>query len=165
MIRYPNSKIKYSQIRGLPAGVFGEGYVLSVAIHDVGRHYKGEVYLVTKRPTESLEVVKFVCDGTDVDTDLVTINLDYVLSDADWHTDQKLFSMIAERAVSLNAPHIENIDPIFRECSNVPLLGCWLRGHFQSQIQAIAEQTESETLASQLAMIIRLPMIIRQSSQ
>lgn len=47
---YAECKYMYFRLESIPAGVFGETYGVSVGIHTSGSHFKGEWYVLTKRP-------------------------------------------------------------------------------------------------------------------
>ena len=162
MAMYSESKVRYMQVRGLPAGVFGETYIVAVAVHTVSSHYQGEVYVISQRADETLNTVKVHCNGAGVDAELTKIDLDYVLEEGIWHAEQLLFSMLARRAVSLSAPHVEELEPEIKESPSAPIVSCWLRGKFHSQIREMADQTESETFARHLGMVMQAPIIVQQ---
>lgn len=154
MATYPDSNYKMYRVSGLPAGLFGLTYVVAVAIHTSGDHYKGEFYVITSRPPE-LYQGGFRFSAFEVPPEFMKIDLDFILDEAWQRAQMFLLDKIEDKAKELNKPDLLALPVDLEEC-DIPFVSFRLHGAFESEIIAIRDSTESEALERYLDNVLKI---------
>jgi hypothetical protein len=81
-----------------------------------------------------------------VPNELLTVDLEFMISESTTLAESMLAELLAERAAELNAPHLALAPIRLKPISASPFVGCQLRGLFTKQIAAVGKSTECETL-------------------
>lgn len=156
-------KCKYSAYRlsGLPAGTFGETYVIATAMTEAAGSYRYEYFVVTKRDEPHLFYDEYTFDPADVPEELLKVDIDFLVGEArqqaENYLSQRLFNMAEKKA----RPSLLDFRLDLVEMSYMPLHGCWMRGDFVEETRAIAKATRCDYLKRYLELIVRSQFIRR----
>ena len=101
-----NSKYEIFQLGGLPPGVFGETYAIATAVAKPGKTYKGEYFLLTQRPTPSLNQGTLAVNASNVPPELLSIDLDFIIRESQQQAEVRLIDLLYQRAEALNRPDL-----------------------------------------------------------
>jgi hypothetical protein len=139
-------------INGLPAGVFGEAYVVCAAYALPNDVFKGEWYILTQRPQEELHQGMIEVSGTGLPPELGVIDVDFTRAEALSQARIDLLDLLEKRAKQVNR---EDLAYLPFELKNIqsPLLGCWMRGRFTSQLKQIKDITGAPNLHMYLSLL------------
>ncbi|MEJ8840468.1 hypothetical protein [Ramlibacter sp. AN1133] len=153
---YPDSSYKIYRPKTLPPGLFGETYVIAVGIHTSSNYYKGELFVLTQRPSPRLVKGAFRFSATGVPPELLTVSVEFMLEQAMRQGEIHLIDRLEERAKELARPEILALHLELEECPASPLVSCWLRGQFRDELTDIWRATECASLESHLGLVAQL---------
>lgn len=156
MTHYPDSKYKFFQLKSVPPGIFGETYVISVGVHTSGDYFKGESYVLTKKPEPQLHQDRWRFSASGVPPELLTVDLDFMLNEGCLFAENHLVDRLFQKADETKNAALLGVRVNLVECKASPLVGCWIRNVFHDQIIEIKNTTECESLAKYLSMLISL---------
>lgn len=142
MSHYDDSKYKILQLQGMPPGVFGETYVVTVGIHTLGHYYKGEYHIITQRPEPLLESGTWRFEQAFAPIELLTVDLDFMVEESITFAQNHIYDRLIERAAELKADCLLTEQVVLKECAVRPFVGCWIRNTFNQQIVNLAQTTE-----------------------
>lgn len=151
-----DSKYKIYQPESLPPGLFGETYVVSVGMNTSGNYFKGECYVLTKRPKPNLYIKKWRFSATGVPPELVTIDVDFMLNEGRTFAENFLIDRLYEIAESKGNADLLGVRINLVECNARPFVGCWLRNEFHEQLIDLSQQTECESLSRYLDLVSQM---------
>jgi hypothetical protein len=154
----PNlDKCKYVAYRlsGLPAGAFGETYVIATAMAEAAGVYRYEYFIVTKRDEPHLYKEAFIFEPRDVPDELLKVDVDFLIGEARQQADNYLSQRLFAMAEQKGRPEILDYRLELVEMSYMPLHGCWMRGDFVEETRAIAEATSCIQLKRYLSLLVR----------
>jgi hypothetical protein len=153
MATYTDSKYKIFQLRAVPAGLFGETYVVATGIHKEGDNYSYETFVITQRPQPALSTAAFPVCASGVPEELLTIDLDFLVEEGRQQGENRIIDRLSELAEERNRPELLSLQVQLEECPGRPFVGCWMRGLFHDQIREIAHSTECASLAKYLSLV------------
>lgn len=156
MSLYPDSKFQFLQLESIPPGIFGETYVITVGIHTSGDYFKGESYVLTKRPEPRLHQERWRFSSTDVPPELLTVDIDFMLNEGRLFAENHLVDCLYQKAEQTKNAELLGVRVNLIECKNRPLVGCWIRNVFHDQIVEIKNTTECEGLSKYLSLLVSL---------
>lgn len=160
MTLYPNSKYQIHQPECIPPGIFGETYVVTVGIHTIGEYFKGEYYVLSKRTEPALQIGKLRFNAMDVPSEILTVDLDFMLSEGRQFAENILVDRLYQKAEQLNKPDLLGLRINLVECKSSPLVGCWVRNDFHNQIVEIMHNTECEALSHYLELLSTVQIFV-----
>lgn len=147
-------------LHGLPAGVFGETYVIVTGTELSIGEYSAEYFILTQRPSEALHMGAFVISGNSFPTELGTVDTDFALSEAYVQAEIDMLLLLEKRATELGRPDIAYL-PFELKQRPSPFVGCWMRGCFTNQLMAVKDATKSPSLASYLSLLKQISVTRR----
>lgn len=159
MSTYDDSKFKFFGLEDARPGLFGETYVIAVGIHTSGPYFKGESIVLTQRPSPRLSFQRFKYSSTGVPPDLLTVDVDFMLSEALGRSEIRLIDLLYERAHELQRPDLLGGQLRLSERAISPLVRCWIRGMFHDQLLEVARETECASLERHITLVSKLPTI------
>lgn len=140
------------RVSGLPAGPFGETYVITTGVLGGDGAHWIEVFVVSKRHEPHLYRDAFEFISRDVPEDLLKVDEGYLLSEA----RQQAQNYLDEALYQLAEKHGDYVLDRYRaelvEVQNMPLLSLWMRGQLHDEIRTVAK----ETRCSRLRLCLRL---------
>lgn len=150
-----NATSRYSvySIGGLPAGVWGESYVVVTAYERVQDELVTEYFVLTKRPREALHAGSMIIAASPIPPDLGTIDLEFALQEGQEQARLDLYEMLEARGTELSRPDLAYLQFDLKPSRAGHLLGCWMRGQFNSQISEIKHATNSPSLKQYLGLL------------
>ena len=151
-----DSKYKIYRLDTLPAGLFGETYVVSCALKLATTEFIGEVYVFTQRPSAALFSQKFSFSSAGVPPELLTADLDFIEEQARQLGEVHLIDLLQDRATSLSRPDLLSLNVRLVELTARPFMGCWLRGAFKAEITRAASETQCRDLSIYLSVVSRM---------
>lgn len=145
-------------IKGLPAGVFGESYVV-VASDTISRlTFRAEYYILTQRPQESMRGGTLDIHKNDLPPELGTVDADFAIGEGFHQAEIDIIDMLEKRSRDLGRPDIALL-PFSLEEHHRPFVGCRMRGQLLKQIDVIAESTKCTALFSYLSLVQQVKII------
>lgn len=155
------SRFSVYSIRGLPAGVWGESYAIVTAFESAPNELTTESFLMTRRPKESLNCGTLRVAVGPLPPELGKIDLDFTLQEGLRETERLLVDLLEARAVELSSLDIAYLQFELKLTNTGDLLGCWMRGQFNSQIREIHAKTQCRPLARYLGLLFQVGTITR----
>jgi hypothetical protein len=140
------------RISGLPAGVFGEAYVVCAAYSRPNDVVRGEWYILTQRPTEELHHGMIDVSGKGLPPELGVVDVNFAAAEALSQARVDLLDLLEKRAKQVNREDIAYLPFDFKNAQS-PLLGCWMRGRFTSQLTKIKDITGAPDLHKYLSLL------------
>jgi hypothetical protein len=149
-----NTDRDYSVYRmnGLPAGLFGEAYVVCAGYDLPNEVFKGEWYILTQRPQEDLHHGSIEVSGEGLPSELGIIDVKFARAEALSQAKIELFQLIEQRTRQVNREDLAYL-PFELQYIESPLLGCWMRGRFNSELTKIKELTGAPNLQTYLSLM------------
>ena len=151
----PTSMYTTYMVRGLPAGVFGEAYVVVAGAEVMPSTYRAEYGILTQRPKETLSVGGFDIATETFPSELGPVDAKFACEEALRQAENNLFEMLEDRATELNRPEVAHLQFELKECA-MPLLGCWMRGRFTNQLIELKDNIQCQPLRTYLAALQRV---------
>jgi len=145
------------RVVGLPAGPFGETYVITTGVLGADDAHWVEVFVVSKRHEPHLyrDAIEFV--SRDVPEDLLKVDEDYLLAEA----RQQAQNYLDEELYHLAEKHRDHLLARYRaelvEIQHMPLLSLWMRGQLHEEIRTVCKETKSPRLRLCLSMVTQAP--------
>lgn len=140
------------QLLGLPAGVFGETYVVVTAIELAPNRFLSEQFVLTQRPNQALYSGAFEIDGTNLPAELGKVDLDFAFAEGRTHAEFLVSQLLEIRANELGRP-----DLVFNrvEFTDRPstFVGCKMRGRFVPQFLEIKKATKCDEFSRYLTLL------------
>lgn len=156
---------KYSvySIRGLPAGVWGESYAVVAAFESAPNELTTEFFIMTKRPKEALNSGGLKITVSPLPPELGKIDIEFALKEGLHQAELSLMNLLETRAVELSRPDVAYLQFELKPTTTGDLLGCWMRGEFNSQIKAVQASTQCRPLVEYLRFLSQVGIITRAS--
>lgn len=140
---------------GLPAGPFGETYVIaSAAVGTNGTHWF-EFFILSKRHKPHLYRGGFEFTAGDVPEELLKIDEDYLLSEARQQAQNYLDDALFQLAEKHGDHVLARYSVELIEIKNMPLLSLWIRGELHEEIQKVAKETRNPRLKLSLNLVMQ----------
>ncbi len=155
------SKFFVYSIRRLPAGVWGESYALVTAFESATNEFTTEFFVITKRPSEALNSGNIKIIASPIPPELGKIDLEFTLQEGLQQTELLLMEMLETRAGELSRPDVAYSQFELKPIDTGYLLGCWMRGQFNSQLTEIQAKTRCAPLARYLGLFSQVGIITR----
>ena len=152
------SKYSVYVLRGLPAGVFGEAYVVVASANVSAGIYRAEHYILTQRPQESLQSGALRITTTDLPAELGVVDTDFVIREGLRQAEIDIFELLEKRAIELNRPDIALLPFKLQECHS-PFVGCRMRGRFLQQLADICEATKCQSFSRYMSLLQQVSVI------
>jgi hypothetical protein len=124
-------------LRGLPAGVFGEAYIVVASANVSTGIYRAEHYILTQRPQESLRSGALRINATDLPTDLGVVDADFAIGEGYRQAEIDIFELLEKRAIELNRADVALLPFKLKPCQS-PFVGCRMRGRFLQQLADVS---------------------------
>lgn len=145
-------------LRGLPAGVFGEAYVVvACAIVPTGT-YRTEHYILTQRPQESLYSGTLSIVANDLPAELGIVDTDFAICQGLHQSEIDIFELLEKRSIELDRPDVALLPFNLQECQS-PFVGCRMRGRFLQQLAEIGTSTKCPTLSNHMILLQKVSVI------
>lgn len=140
-------------VSGLPAGPFGETYVVTTGVLGANDAHWVEAFVVSRRHEPHLHQDVFEFVSRDVPEDLLKVDESYLLSEA----RQQAQNYLDEALYQLTEKHGDHLLTRYRaellEVQHMPLLSLWMRGQLHEEIRTIAKETRSPRLRLCLSLV------------
>jgi hypothetical protein len=134
------------RVSGLPAGPFGETYVITTWILGSNDTHWIEVFVISTRHEPHLYRDTFEFVSRDVPEELLRVDEEYLLSEA----RQQAQNYLDDALYQLAERHGDHVLARYRaelvEVKNMPLLSLWMRSKLHEEIRTIAKETRSPRL-------------------
>jgi hypothetical protein len=152
-------------IRGLPAGVWGESYAVVTAFESAPNELTTEFFIMTKRPTEALHAGSIKIAVSPLPPELGKIDLEFAMQEGLNQTQFLLENLLETRATELSRPDVAYLQFELKQTPTGHLLGCWMRGQFNSQIKGVQAGTQCRPLARYLGLLSQVGAITRKGNR
>lgn len=140
------SQYSVYSICGLPAGVWGESYVVVTAYESTPVELAGEFFILTKRPQEALNFGALKIAASALPPEFGKIDIEFVLRESLCQSDRLLNDMLEARAVELARPDVACLRFELKPNTTTGLLHCWMNGRFKPQLKDIQTKTQSNAM-------------------
>ena len=144
------SRFSVYSIRGLPAGVWGESYAVVAAFESAPNELTTEFFVMTKRPKEALNSGALKIAVSPLPPELGKIDIEFALQEGLRQTELSLMDLLEARAAELSRPDVAYLQFELKPTNTGDLLGCWMRGQFNSQLKEVQAKTQCRPLAQYL---------------
>lgn len=155
------SKFCVYSIRGLPAGVWGESYAIVTAFESTPNELTTEFFIMTKLPKEALNSGNLKVVVSPLPPELGKIDLDFALQEGQRETELSLMNLLEARAAELSRSDVAYLQFELKPTKTGYLLGCWMRGQFNSQLKEVQVSTQCPLLAQYLRLLSQVSVINR----
>ena len=155
------SKFSVYSIRGLPAGVWGESYAVVTAFESTPKELTTEFFIMTKRPKEALNSGTLKVVVSALPPELGKIDIEFALQEGLRQTELSLMNLLETRAAELSRPDVAYLQFELKPTKTGALLGCWMRGQFNSQLKDVQASTQCLPLARYLGLLSQVSVITR----
>lgn len=150
------SHYKCLRLDPLPASLFGETYVVVAAMRPAPGEFRGEAYVFTQRPKPELFSTSFTFSTAGVPEDLLDPNLFFILEQSKQIAEVHLIDQLQARTNNMGRADLGALSIRLVDQEANPLLSCWLRGLFKSEISRVASQTRCQGLSVYLNAVTTL---------
>ncbi|MEG0214106.1 MAG: hypothetical protein RR679_14055 [Glutamicibacter sp.] len=141
-----------SRIDGLPAGVFGESYVVCAAYSLPNEAFRGEWYILTQRPKEALHHGTIEVSSKGVPSELGVVDIDFARAAALAQARLDLLDLLEKRSLEVKREDLAYLPFDLKQIAS-PLLGCWMRGRFNVQLTKVKDLTSATDLSTYLRLM------------
>jgi hypothetical protein len=155
------AKFSVYSIRGLPAGVWGESYAVVTAFESAPNELTTEFFLLTKRPKEALNSGTLRIAVNPLPPELGKIDLEFALQEGLGQTELSLMDLLDARATELSRPDVAYLQFELKPTKTGDLLGCWMRGQFNAQLEEVQNTTQCRPLKRYLGLLSQVGIITR----
>ena len=147
-------------IQGLPAGVFGEAYVVVTGVEVAPGQYRTEQFILTQRPREALHSDSFEIDGNTFPVELGKVDVDFAMVEGFARAELNVINLLEARTTELGRPDLayHKFDLVPRPS---PFVGCKMRGIFVAQLAGIRNTTKCAPLSNYLGLLDRIKVVRR----
>jgi len=152
------SKYTTYMLRGLPAGIFGEAYVLVTGTEISQGEFRAEYFIFTQRPAEALKTGQVNISSSSFPPELGIVDVDFVMSEALRQAEIDVFLLIENRATELERSDLAYLPFELSEYPN-PFVGCKMRGRFTRQLIDVKDSTQCPSLALYLDLLQQVSVI------
>lgn len=152
------NKYTVYMLRGLPAGVFGEAYVVVANANVSAGICRSEHYILTQRPQESMRSGALRISVNDLPAELGTVDADFAIGEGLRQAEIDIFELLEKRAIELNRPDVALFPFDLKECQN-PFVGCRMRGRFLQQLSEIGNSTKCQSLSRYMSLLQQVSVI------
>lgn len=156
----PSQHSVYS-IRGLPAGVWGESYVVVTAYESTPNELAGEFFIMTKLPQEALNSGALKITVSALPKELGVIDLEFALKESLRQTEISLMDQLESRAAELGRPDVAYLQFELKPTTTSDLLRCWMNERFKPQLIDIQAKTQCRSLKQYLGFFSQVGPIVR----
>ncbi len=158
-----NSTSPYAvySIGGLPAGLWGESYVVNASYERNPDEFVSEYFILTKRPLEAMNSGAVTFSSSPIPPDLGTINLEFALQEGLEQAKIRLYDLLEARAIELGRPDLAYLQFDLKPSRTGHLLGCWMRGQFNAQLSQIGQATQCPPLKRYLGLLSQVAVTRR----
>lgn len=145
-------------LQGLPAGMFGEAYVVVTGIELPHAHFRTEQFILTQRPREMLHMNSFEIDGNTFPSELGKVDVDFALAEGLTRAESIVLDLLEKRANELGRAELayHRFDLVSRPS---PFVGCKMRGRFVEQLTQIKNATQCRAFSSYLALLDQVAVV------
>jgi hypothetical protein len=141
-----------SRIDGLPAGIFGEAYVLCAAYSLPNEAFRGEWYIFTQRPKEALHHGTIDVSSKGLPSELGVVDVDFARAEALAQARINLFELLEKRSLEVRREDLAYLPFDLKQITS-PFLGCWMRGRFNAQLTQVKDLTSAPDLSTYLRLM------------
>jgi len=156
----PTSQYKVYMLQGLPAGVFGESYLIVTGTELRSKQFAAEYFVLTQRPKEAMHMNAVLIKGASFPEDLATVNCGFAMEEAYRLAEIDLGDLLETRATELQRPDVAYL-PVRLKDYNAQLVGCWMRGLFSTQLMDIKDITKCDSLHRYLTLLQQVSKVQR----
>ena len=149
------------RLGALPAGLFGETYVIAAGISEAAATFRCEYYVLSQRSEPHLHFESYSVSPGDVPEDLLKVDMDFLIQEGKQQAENHLAARLFDIAEKKQRPHLFELNISLVEIPSMPLLGCWMRGMFHDEIRDIAKSTQCNRLKSYLEAVTRSSFMMR----
>jgi hypothetical protein len=144
----------YFRAAGLPAGPFGETYVIATAIDGANAIRRYEFFVVSKRHEPHLIEHAVEFPPGSIPDELLAEDKDFLLNFA----TQEAENYLLEALYKLADQHGEHILLNYRvelvEMKSIPLLSLWMRDELHDEIRTVYEKTKCPSLKLSVGLVM-----------
>jgi hypothetical protein len=158
-----NTDLDYTvyRIDGLPAGVFGESYVVCTGYKLSNDVFRGEWYILTQRPKEELNHGIIDVSSKGPPPELGVIDILFARAEALAQARINLLDLLEKRALEVKREELAYLPFDLKQIAS-PLLGCWIRGRFNAQLTQVECLTSAPNLTTHLRLMQQVHYSRRQ---
>lgn len=147
-------------IDGLPAGVFGESYVVCTAYALEKDVFRGEWYILTQRSKESLLHGTIDVSSKGLPPELGVVDIEFARAEALAQARIDLLDLLEKRSLEVKREELAYLLFDLKKISS-PLLGCWMRGRFNTQLVQMKDLTSAPNLSMYLSLMQQVQYLHR----
>lgn len=149
---------------GLPAGPFGETYVIvSTADGANGSHWV-EYFILSKRHEPHLHHEAFEFFPNDVPEELLVATPSFFLTESRQQAENYLWDVLYQLAEKHGDHVLDRYRVELIEQQSTPLHNLWFRGELHDEIRDVARKTRNPQLKRVLDLVIRSSFMRRSNS-
>jgi hypothetical protein len=152
------SKRTFYMVQGLPAGIFGEAYVVIASMEPSHGLFRTEQFILTQRPKETLHMEAFEVDGNTFPVELGKVDLNFVMLEGLVRAGSKILELLEERSADLGRPELAFSKFELVLCPS-PLVGCKMRGRFVQHLTSMKEATGCPNFAIYLGFLDQVAVV------
>ena len=141
------------RVSWLPAGVFGESYVVIATILESEAKGSWECYFLSKRLNPTL--LKDTCDFEVPAGQGLSIDVNFLRGDAKMQVETFVASRLEQLANTHNRPEIIAYNYELEELDFMPLHNLWFRGDMHDEIKEITGSTQCGPLKAYLDVLVK----------
>ena len=143
------------RVSGVPAGYFGESYVITTwTLNKNGVHF-AEYFFISKRHDPKLDHLSLTIDPGGIPDHLLKVDKDYLLSEAQQQAQLFLDEALYKLADAHGDQVLDRYQPTLVKISSMPLLRLWVRGELKDEVCAIAQETDNPSLKQLLEIVTK----------
>lgn len=145
-------------VQGLPAGIFGEAYVIVTGIEVAAVQYRTEQFILTQRPQEAMYMDAFEINGTSFPAELGKVDMDFAMTEGLARAEFNVLDLLEKRSNELGRPDLACLRfELGRRPS--PFVGCKMRGRFVEQLTAVKNATRCRSFANYLSLLDQVSVV------
>ena len=156
-----NSKCKYFRISGVPAGSFGESYLLITTKVESMQLCWWEYYIISKRMNPSLQKMSHEYETPTDLPESLKIDICYLLDEAKQEAQYFLEDKLVEIYEKAGKPLSPTTGIELVEISQNPLHSLWFRDQLRDEIGLISQSTKSPDLKPYLELLVKSSFLRR----
>lgn len=160
MVGGPRGYIAY-RVSGVPAGPFGETYVITTGTPGENGTHSFEFFIVSKRHEPHLYRDVFEFTPGVVPEELLKLDEDYLLSEARQQAHNYLDDALYQLAEAHGDHVLDRYSAELIEIGHMPLLSFWMRGELHEEIHTIAKETQNPRLRFFLNLVTQSSVMRR----
>ena len=149
---------------GLPAGPFGETYVIVSTAQGGGGSHWIEYFIVSRRHDPRLRHEAFEFLVSDVPEELLAVEPSFFLAEARQQAEDCLWDALYKLAETHGDHVLDRYRVELIEQTSTPLHGLWFRGELHDEIRAVAKGTRNPQLKRVLDLVTKSSFMSRGNS-